>query len=154
MLFVSFPRWALFLAHWGLSRGRESGLISDRAFSTVVADGQYANLGLMLMGLLAQIRAIVQSLRPELEVKEEAKSDMPEEPVGGSERVDFGEVVKRGNTTKNTDGNLSEEEEGTGKLQRPTKTKKRSLAENKPAKVKVRNSDSSSSRKKKRKGDE
>ncbi|KAE8450119.1 hypothetical protein EG329_006900 [Mollisiaceae sp. DMI_Dod_QoI] len=83
------------------STGGDKG---GKAFSTVVKDLQYANLGLVLLGMLARIRTVIRSLGKEkLDKEEEIES---ETQAGGNERVDelsrvdeamqdLGEVVRR-----------------------------------------------------------
>jgi len=109
------------------------------------------------MGLLAQIRAIVQPLGPELEAEEEMGNELLGVAVhgggGGAEEFDFGEVVKREDLTKEKERDFSQEDEEVLKPPRP-KTKKRNLAEKDSKKVKVHDTDSSSPRKKKRRKDE
>lgn len=70
-------------------------LMRFRAFSAVVADNQYANLGLMLTGTLARIQKILKML-----VKENENGIDIEEShlVGdsiGNESLDFGVVLSR-----------------------------------------------------------
>jgi len=65
------------------------------AFSALVADNQYANLGLMLMGTLARIRKIVQSLRKEVEDEDDDAEIKVEVLLGEDEIPDLGEVIMR-----------------------------------------------------------
>jgi ribonuclease MRP protein subunit RMP1 len=63
------------------------------AFSRLVADNQYAALGLMLLGILARVKRVIEPLRGERdEVMEEVRN---EEGLKGDEVLDFGEVIQR-----------------------------------------------------------
>jgi len=114
----------------------------------VVADTQYANLGLMLMGLLAQVRAIVQTLRPEPEFVEGVKDDKPGTAIGVEESFDFGEVISREDTTRHEEENSSGIDEEEVKLKKP-KAKKGILAEKESEKKRVRDKDGTNPQKKK-----
>jgi len=62
-----------------------------------VADNQFANLGLMLVGMLARIRKLIQPFAKEVEddgIDEAEKLPLGERLVQDDE-FDFGEVVKR-----------------------------------------------------------
>ncbi|KUJ20163.1 uncharacterized protein LY89DRAFT_716595 [Mollisia scopiformis] len=72
------------------------------AFSTVVKDLQYASLGLLLLGMLAKIKAVIRPLgREKMEDEEEVEveTDGPEQFTDASgdpqEKQDLGEVVRR-----------------------------------------------------------
>lgn len=75
-----------------------------RAFSTVVKDLQYANLGLVHLGMLARIRTVIRSLgkekvdeeeESESEIRDSGKDQVDEPSCVGKAMQDFGEVVKR-----------------------------------------------------------
>jgi ribonuclease MRP protein subunit RMP1 len=73
------------------------------AFSNLVADNQYAALGLFLIGTLARVRSVIRSLGKErvedeeVEEEEVVKTVLEENELRGGkeERYDFGEVVRR-----------------------------------------------------------
>jgi ribonuclease MRP protein subunit RMP1 len=71
-------------------------MMIDRAFSAVVADNQYAALGLMLLGTLARVKTVIRPLG-----KKEIDDEQEVEVVGKSEDLaedvgdDLGEVVMR-----------------------------------------------------------
>lgn len=65
------------------------------AFSALVADNQYANLGLMLLGSLARIKKIIQPLRNEVEDEKEDVDSKIYELSHGSGQLDLGEVIPR-----------------------------------------------------------
>jgi ribonuclease MRP protein subunit RMP1 len=71
-------------------------LMMYRAFSAIVADQQFANLGLMLLGTLARIRRIIEpykkEVEPDLEKREHATASME---LSNEDDVDYGEVVAR-----------------------------------------------------------
>jgi ribonuclease MRP protein subunit RMP1 len=65
------------------------------AFSQLVADNQYAALGLMLVGTLARVRKVIAPLRGDSEMGDEMIEGKRLEGPGVKEGQDFGEVVKR-----------------------------------------------------------
>jgi ribonuclease MRP protein subunit RMP1 len=72
------------------------------SFSNLVADNQYAAMGLFLLGTLARVRTLISPMGRErvgdedIEVGEEVgKKVVEEEGDGKEERYDFGEVVRR-----------------------------------------------------------
>ncbi|KAG9242412.1 hypothetical protein BJ878DRAFT_515694, partial [Calycina marina] len=88
------------------------------AFTAIVADMQYANLGLMLIGALAQVRRVVSSLLPEEEYDEDDEDDANDAIVAGEvphvitgEGLDFGEVIKRGSVQTSGRGDVVSEDE-------------------------------------------
>ena len=116
----------------------------------MVADGQYANLGLMLMGMLAQIRAIVQSLRPEPVFEEALAGREPDETLNVEGEFDYGEVVRREDILRIKDGNTSEEDKDEVQLMPiQSKTRKGSTKKNASKKDRVVDRDSTKVRKKK-----
>lgn len=116
----------------------------------MVADGQYANLGLMLMGMLAQIRAIVQSLRPEPVFEEAFAGGEPHENLNVEGEFDYGEVVRREDILRIKDRNTSEEDKDEVQLMPiQSKTKKGSTKKNASKKDRVVDRDSTKVRKKK-----
>jgi ribonuclease MRP protein subunit RMP1 len=66
----------------------------DRAFSAVVADNQFANLGLMLVGTLARFQKIIGPLKRGVEDEENDKLEVKDSLVG-QDGHDFGEVIER-----------------------------------------------------------
>jgi len=104
------------------------------AFSQLVADNQYAALGLMLVGTLARARRVIEPLRGEREVLVE--EGRIEESLKGNEVLDLGEVIKRedivGSDLRN-ESRPAEEDEGDDAAQsRKSKKKKRSMTMEKP----------------------
>jgi ribonuclease MRP protein subunit RMP1 len=96
--------------------GTEVRLISDRAFSNLVADNQYSALGLVLLGCLARVKSVIGML-----VEDEGMDGVTETGVGEEESVmrevevkdDFGEVVSRKEILGDIDESLIEvNEEG------------------------------------------
>ncbi|TVY20154.1 Ribonuclease MRP protein subunit rmp1 [Lachnellula arida] len=96
-----------FLARWVLGR-------CYLAFSTLVADNQYAALGLLLLGVLARLRTVLEMLGEELGI--ELEVDGIEEPgLGGrveevvlkEPEADFGEAVSRSAVEEGVGGNFS-----------------------------------------------
>lgn len=71
----------------------------SRAFSNVVADNQYATLGLMLMGTLASFRSVIRPFGKGEEEDGNVGPGIGEVVSDGHVRVapedDFGEVVRR-----------------------------------------------------------
>jgi ribonuclease MRP protein subunit RMP1 len=68
------------------------------SFSNLVADNQYAAMGLFLLGTLARARTLIGPLGRERDGDEEVevgKKVVEEEGGGKEERYDFGEVVRR-----------------------------------------------------------
>jgi len=69
------------------------------AFSNLVADNQYAAMGLFLLGTLARVRTLIRPLGRERDGDEEVEvgKEVVKEEGGGKEeeRYDFGEVVRR-----------------------------------------------------------
>lgn len=65
-----------------------------RAFSAVVADNQFANLGLMLVGTLARAQKVLKALRKEVEGERDAEPESNDTLIGYGD-LDFGEVIKR-----------------------------------------------------------
>ncbi len=70
-----------------------------RSFSNVVADNQYAALGLVLIGTLARFTSVIRPFTKEddLDELDELADQKAEQPAddGPGEVNDFGEVVKR-----------------------------------------------------------
>lgn len=69
----------------------------NRAFSTVVADNQYASLGLMLMGCLARLNKLISMPREREEEEEADKVDQAENTASRNmfRGEDLGEEVSR-----------------------------------------------------------
>ena len=69
----------------------------DRAFSNVVADNQYATLGLMLMGTLARVQSVIRPLGKEVEEIGEVDEEIEilEEKGDADDGADLGEVITR-----------------------------------------------------------
>jgi len=63
-----------------------------------VADGQYATLGMMLVGMLARIRTIVLPMGKEH--SEAVEDGEGEEVSAGLQELDFGEVIMREDAEK------------------------------------------------------
>jgi len=80
------------------------------AFSAVVADNQFASLGLMLVGTLARAQKVIKPLRKEIERDKDAEPDL-NDALMGQEGLDFGEVIKREETEKNRVGMAEEDGE-------------------------------------------
>ena len=70
-------------------------MVVDRAFSAVVADNQYAALGLMLLGTLARIKTLIRPLGKEVDDEPEVEVEGKPEGLDKNTGDDFGEVVKR-----------------------------------------------------------
>lgn len=69
--------------------------MKDRAFTSVVADTQFANLGLMLVGSLARVRRVMEPFASKVvEEPVEASNTTPGIEEGDDE-FDFGVVVSR-----------------------------------------------------------
>ncbi|PQE08933.1 Ribonuclease MRP subunit rmp1 protein [Rutstroemia sp. NJR-2017a WRK4] len=76
------------------------------AFSQLVADNQYATLGLMLMGCLARFHRILVGLKvaTEEEVEEKAVEDVKKETKVDDIVEDLGEKIVRGQPRGEIDG--------------------------------------------------
>jgi hypothetical protein len=69
----------------------------------VVADNQFSNLGLMLVGMLARIRKIILPLgtgQEEEDKDEEVEKQAAEADTSGLHEIDFGEVIRRDDIEK------------------------------------------------------
>lgn len=86
-----------------------------RAFSAVVADNQYAVLGLMLIATLARVKSVLSPFGNvneginEKEIVEESMAENSEKQVAGD---DFGEVVKRDENAIPAEADEQDEEIG------------------------------------------
>jgi ribonuclease MRP protein subunit RMP1 len=111
-----------------------------RALSNLVADNQYAALGLVLMGALASVKRAIRPLGRE-KVNIEGSSDGPNEQkiLQDSEVVtDLGEVVKREEIEKfveTSSGARRDEEGGEGRLEVKKAKKKRKIEGRKEQKI-------------------
>ena len=65
------------------------------AFSQLVADSQYAVLGLMLMGMLARVKTVIRPLRGEIEADDGSFPGRSLDAPEGKEVHDFGEAIRR-----------------------------------------------------------
>jgi len=72
------------------------------AFSGVVADNQYAALGLLLLSSLARVRKLVLLLRKEREIKKR-KEIKGHDELRGMNMEDIGETVERGDNLNQKD---------------------------------------------------
>jgi ribonuclease MRP protein subunit RMP1 len=70
-----------------------------RAFTTLVADNQYAPLGLMLLATLARVRRLILPLRGDTEDEDAEGIQAALEGIEKS-GLDLGEVIKRGEIFK------------------------------------------------------
>lgn len=134
-------------------------LKNGRAFSNLVADNQYAVLGLMLLGSLARIQTIVEPYRKEKDDKEEDRGGISDELLGNVD-LDLGEVVKRVEVTDPTEkrDEATHDEDGIEiKMSEKTKRKKRTAAlaseEEPPERAVVESRPSKKPKKKRKKGD-
>lgn len=98
------------------------------AFGGLVADNQYAALGLMLVGTLARVRRVVRPLRGKERDEEGSEGRMEGLVVkGGQDAQDIGEVVRREELVEGQGPDTADlEEEDNSALKRP-KAKKRSV---------------------------
>jgi ribonuclease MRP protein subunit RMP1 len=101
-----------------------------RAFSNLVADNQYAVLGLMLLGSLARIQKIVEPYRKEKDDKGEDQGVISDELLGNVD-LDLGEVIERVedmDPTEQRDEATHDEDGVEIKKSEKTKRKKRTAA--------------------------
>ncbi|KAF4634613.1 hypothetical protein G7Y89_g3506 [Cudoniella acicularis] len=120
------------------------------AFSNVVADNQYAALGLMLVGSLARFRSVLNIIGREVDIEEDDLEEELDEPALQPEeleaKVDVGEVIERtafedlhfgGKVRgKEEDGNVEDDKEVTPrKSLQKEKKKRKQVIEAKEAKA-------------------
>jgi ribonuclease MRP protein subunit RMP1 len=68
-----------------------------RAFSNLIADNQYAALGLVLMGVLARVKRVIRPLGPARIVQDENENKLSTSGAANSAVIlDLGEAVARG----------------------------------------------------------
>jgi len=98
------------------------------AFSSVVADNQYAVLGLVLVAVLARVRSVLRPFGKATrnsdaeEIINETVAERSEEGFGMKQpRTDFGEVVKRDEIGKSIKANEMDEREDTSIKKSTTK---------------------------------
>lgn len=101
-------------------------LMSARAFSAVVADNQYAALGIMLLGTLARIRTTIAPLRKD----EEKGGDMEDSEIKTSQIAgleDLGVAVSREEVKRISErGDEVASEDGQDSIEEKKPKKKRS----------------------------
>jgi ribonuclease MRP protein subunit RMP1 len=124
------------------------------AFSQLVADNQYAALGLMLMGCLARVRKVIKPLGRDRDDDDELTGEEKGEGLEKKEELDLGEVIKREELHVEEAGeerNPDEEDgENDAQLRRPKK-KKRSVTVEEAKESTVKDSTTTKRLKKKRK---
>ena len=126
------------------------------AFSQLVADNQYAALGLMLVGTLARVGKVIAPLRGETDQEEVVHGKGPDYPEV-KDMLDFGEVVKReeildeeGSHVKQLDDERGEDIVG---LQRPEKKIRSNLMEKAKESLLKDSTTTKRPKKKRKKGD-
>ncbi|TVY28625.1 Ribonuclease MRP protein subunit rmp1 [Lachnellula hyalina] len=148
-----------FMGRWVLGR-------CYLAFSTLVADNQYAALGLLLVGVLARLRTVVKMLGKELGVEiemgeiEKSVSEGIEEVLEMKEGGDdFGEVISRGAIEVGVGGNVVEAldedqvEEPALRMSKKEKKRRKQVEEVKVGNEVVDSTSSKRPKKKRKKGD-
>lgn len=107
----------------------------SRAFSAVVADNQFANLGLMLVGTLARFQKVIGPLKREIEGEENDKLER-KNSLTGPDGHDFGEILEREDAEEiSTEVTRKVEEEEDLVVQPKNSEKKRSMVEARDANV-------------------
>jgi ribonuclease MRP protein subunit RMP1 len=139
------------------------GLMKCRAFSTLVADNQYAALGLLLIGILARLRTVLEVLGKELGIEieieeiespalvEEKEVKAPQNDVSD----DFGEVVSRTAVTVEEDNVLGEDDQESPVVSKKKdgKKKRKEVEEAQKGKEAMDSTPSKRPKKKRKKGD-
>jgi ribonuclease MRP protein subunit RMP1 len=137
--------------------------MGNRAFSTLVADNQYAALGLLLIGILARLRSVLKVLGKELGIEiemeeiespalvEEKEVKAPQNDVGD----DFGEVVSRTAATVEEDNVLGEDDQEIPVVRKKKegKKKRKEVEEAQKGKEVMDSTPSKRPKKKRKKGD-
>lgn len=127
-----------------------------RAFSALVADNQYAALGLMLIATLARVRRLVLPLKKEV-VEEKGDAESILGGLVGQSELDLGEVIRRvdieGKSGKDTSmGEVGEEGEG-AEVKKPKNKKRRDTGEASEVKSPADSMPAKRPKKKRKKGD-
>ena len=114
----------------------------------LVADNQYAALGLMLLATLARVRKLILPLVGEAEAKDDSLEGAME--AVKQDRLDLGEVIQRDEIL---DGAVKDEEiQGAIEMEKP-KDKKRELEEEPRSRETVGSTPTKRPKKKRKKGD-
>jgi len=135
----------------------------SRAFSTLIADNQYAALGLLLIGILARLRSVLKFLGKELGIEiemeeiespvlvEGKQANAPENEAGD----DFGEVVARTTVEVAEENLLGEEDQESPVLSKKKegKKKRKEVEATQKAKEVMDSTPSKRPKKKRKKGD-